>query len=506
MFPVELKSINIEDISLEIDVVNKIPEEIARDNCLIALKMEENKLFIAVDKVPNFTLVEELKFILGKDLKFFRTSREVIFKLINKYYCKQNLDHALKDIKLKEDVPELIANRRQDKYKFQRSPVIKAANYIIDKAIDERASDLHIEPFENSVTIRMRIDGIMREYIKIPKAVYPFLCTRIKIMAELDIAEKRIPQDGKIKYVKQNLNYDLRVSTLPTIYGEKVVLRILYRDENVKNMAALGFSKADEEKIKSMLSYAHGLILASGPTGSGKSTTLYSMLNNVNKYEKNIVSIEDPVEYTIEGVNQVSVNSKIGFNFAEGLRSILRQDPDVIMLGEIRDEETAHIAIRAAVTGHLVLSTLHTNDPIESVIRLQDMGVPEYFIEDALVGVISQRLVRKICTYCKSEYVPSPQEIKELNLSSNCYLYKGKGCPKCSHTGYRGRTVVYEIVSREDIRRQYGKNNKINFKDGIKKSNTISLRQKCVELIKSGITTYEELLRLNLFDCNIKVR
>ncbi|WP_279230813.1 ATPase, T2SS/T4P/T4SS family [Clostridium sp. AWRP] len=237
-----------------------------------------------------------------------------------------------------------------------------------------------------------------------------------------------------------------------------------------------------------------------GATGSGKSTTLYSLLNNVNRCEKNIVSIEDPVEYTLEGINQVNVNTKIGFNFAEGLRSILRQDPDVIMVGEIRDEETAHIAIRAAVTGHLVLSTLHTNNPLESVIRLQDMGVPEYFIEDALVGVICQRLVRKICTHCKSRYVPSLQEIKELNLSSNCYLYRGKGCSKCSHTGYKGRTVVYQIVSREDIKRQYIKNNKINFKDGIKESNTISLRQKCIELIKSGITTYEELLRLNLSD------
>lgn len=496
MFPVELKNINIEDISVETDVVKKIPEEIARDNCLIAFKAEKNELFIAISEAPNFTLIEELKFILRKELKFFKTSRKVILKLIDKYYCKQNLDYALKDIKLKEDTPELTVRSLQDKYKFQRSPVIKVANCIIDKAIDERASDLHIEPFENSTTIRMRIDGIMREYIKIPKSVYPLLCTRIKIMAELDIAEKRIPQDGKIKYVKQNLKYDLRVSTLPTIYGEKIVLRILYRDENIKDMTALGFSKESENKIKRMLCYDHGLLLAVGPTGSGKSTTLYSLINNVNKHEKNIVSIEDPVEYTVEGINQVNVNTKIGFNFAEGLRSILRQDPDVIMLGEIRDEETAHIAIRAAVTGHLVLSTLHTNNPLESVIRLQDMGVPEYFIEDALVGVISQRLVRKICIYCRSKYTPTPQEIKELNLPHNSYLYRGKGCSKCNHTGYRGRTVVYEIVSREDIIKQYSKNDRINFKNSIKKSNTFSLRQKCIKLIKSGITTYEELLRL----------
>jgi type IV pilus assembly protein PilB len=313
----------------------------------------------------------------------------------------------------------------------------------------------------------------------------------------MDIAEKRMPQDGKIKYVKQKLNYDLRVSTLPTIYGEKIVIRILYKDEGIKHLSNLGFLKEDENKIRKMVSKSHGLILAVGPTGSGKSTTLYSILNTIDKCKNNIVSIEDPVEYTIDNINQVNVNSKIGLDFAKGLRSILRQDPDVIMLGEIRDEETARIAIRAAVTGHLVISTLHTNDAFESIVRLKDMGIAEYFIEDALLGVISQRLVRKICPYCRSEYKPSFREIKELDLLSADVLYRGEGCTKCNYTGYKGRTVVYEIVHRDYIEKGCLKNNISNIREKARESNMVSLRQNCIGLIKSGITTYEEFLRIN---------
>ncbi|MFL0196875.1 GspE/PulE family protein [Clostridium sp. WILCCON 0269] len=497
MFSVELEDINIEDIVLDTEIVRKIPEEIARDNCLIPLKQVNGKLIVAVGKELNLTLIEELKFILGSQVLFFKANKKKILQLINTYYCKQNLHHALKDIKLNENISKLTLNSTSYRNKFQSSPVVKATNYIIDKAIDERASDLHIEPFQNNVTIRMRIDGIIGEYIKIPANIYPLICTRIKIMADMDIAEKRIPQDGKIKYVKQNLNYDLRVSTLPTIYGEKLVLRILYKDESIKHLNTLGFLKEDEKKVRAMISRSHGLILVVGPTGSGKTTTLYSILNTINKYEKNIVSIEDPVEYTVDNVNQVNVNSKIGLDFAQGLRSILRQDPDVIMLGEIRDEETAHIAIRAAVTGHLVISTLHTNDAIESIVRLKDMGVAQYFIEDALIGVISQRLVRKICPYCKVEYISSSREAKELNLSSNHVLYKGDGCAKCNCMGYKGRTVTYEIVNMHYIKKEYFKNNSSNIKDSIKKSNIVSLRQNCIQLVKSGVTTYEEFLRVS---------
>lgn len=498
MFPMDLKEINIEGISLKSDVVKKIPEEIARDNCLIALQQVNEQIIIATDKIPDITLVEELKFMLGIQLKFFKASRKKIYELINKYYCKQNLDHALKDIKLNKNISQLTVENISDRYKLQSSPVVKAANYIIDKAIDERASDLHIEPFQKNVTIRMRIDGIIHEYIKVPKNIYPLLCTRIKIMADMDIAEKRMPQDGKIKYIKENFNYDLRVSTLPTIYGEKIVLRILYRDNKIKDLGILGFLKKDEEKIKSMLNSDHGLILITGPTGSGKTTTVYSMINNINCREKNIVSIEDPVEYILDNVNQVNVNWKIGLDFARGLRSTLRQDPDVIMLGEIRDEETAHMAVRAAVTGHLVISTLHTNNSVESVIRLKDMGIPEYFIQDALVGVISQRLVRKICPYCKTEYQASPEEIIKLNLSAQQFLYKGKGCIKCNYKAYRGRTVIYEISYRDNDVRNFSESSKLSLENSIKESSGISMKENCIQLVKAGVTTYEEFLRVCL--------
>lgn len=496
MFSTKLQEINMEEISLKPDIVKKIPEEIARNNCLIAVKQAHGRIIIATDKTPSVALVEDLKFLLGIQLKFVKTSREKIYELINKYYCRENLDHALEDIKLNENILQMTAENISDMNKLQSSPVVKAANYIIDKAIDERASDLHIEPFQQNVTIRMRIDGIIHEYMKIPKNIYPLLCTRIKIMARMDIAEKRLPQDGKIKYVKRNSNYDIRASTLPTIYGEKIVLRILYKDNRIKDLNMLGFLKKDEEKIKKMLKKSVGLILITGPTGSGKTTTLYSMISNINAAEKNIVSIEDPVEYTLENVNQVNVNVKIGLDFVRGLRSILRQDPDVIMLGEIRDEETAHIAVRAAVTGHLVISTLHTNNSLESIVRLKDMGLPEYLIQDALIGVISQRLVRKICPYCRTRYRASPEETVKLNLNSTQFLYRGRGCTKCNYKGYRGRTVIYEIAYGEHSNKDIYMDSKSSLEDSIKKSNEIFMEENCIQLVKSGITTYEEFLRV----------
>lgn len=494
-----LREIDLEAVSLDIGTVKKIPEEMARDKSLIAFREDDNKLFVAIDQAPSLLLMEELKFISGKNISFFKAGRKKIFELINTYYCRDNLNYAIKNIKSNEITSSLNSDFTPDKDTFQSSPVIKATNYVIDKAIDERASDLHIEPFESKVTIRFRVDGIIREFINIPKDIYPFICTRIKIMGDMNIAEKRMPQDGKIKYTKENCSYDLRVSTLPTIHGEKIVLRILYKDKRIRSLKMLGFSSEDSLEITNMLKYQQGIIIITGPTGSGKSTTLYSMLNNLNKKEKNIISIEDPVEYTLEQVNQVNVNNKTGFTFAKGLRSILRQDPDVIMLGEIRDEETAHIAVRAAITGHLVMSTLHTKDAVEAILRLEDMGVPEYFIEDALLSVISQRLVRKICPNCKVEYIPSSIEVNLINLLSEDKLYKGKGCSKCNNTGYRGRTVIYEIVNLSKIKKDYTKNGSFidKIKDYRSKENLISTRRKCIELIKRGITTYDEFLRIS---------
>lgn len=496
----ELKTIDLETLIIDISVVKAIAEEIAVANCIIAFEEYDNKLCVAISKSLNLAIEEELKFIIGKEIEFFYSPKENIISAINNYYCKHSVDKAIRTIE-KEKI--FYTNQEKNQFleeeKLQEFPVVKLTNSIINSAICRNASDIHLEPFQNHSLIRFRIDGIIIEFKSIPKKIYILICSRLKIMAAMNIAEKRIPQDGKIKYHYENKNYDLRTSTIPTIYGEKIAIRILYNSERIKALDLLGFYEKDVESIKSMVLNPNGIVLVTGPTGSGKTTTLYSMINSLNKREKNITSIEDPVEYTLENVNQVNVNNKIGFNFSEGLRSILRQDPDVIMVGEIRDEETAEIAMRSAVTGHLVISTLHTNDAAEAIIRLKDMGIPSYFINDALVGIIAQRLVRKICCNCKEEYLPSESERKDLNLEFSGKLYKGKGCSKCSNTGYKGRTVVYEIIDMKKTKKDISK--VIESAEELRKYNLkkdiSSMRDNCKKLVKSGITTYEEFIRIN---------
>jgi type IV pilus assembly protein PilB len=314
----------------------------------------------------------------------------------------------------------------------------------------------------------------------------------------MDISEKRLPQDGKIDFEMDNVRYDLRVSSLPTINGEKFVIRILYKREHMLTLENLGFLHRDRELLKNSLDGGSGLILFSGPTGSGKTTTLYSLLNQMDKKDKNIITIEDPVEYVLPGISQVNVNAKAGLTFATGLRSVLRQDPDAILIGEIRDEETAQIAIRAAITGHLVLSTVHTNDAATTILRLIDMGIPRYLVADALSICVSQRLVRKICENCKTEYSPSPKEISTLGLEHSAKLYRGEGCILCNNSGYSGRTVVYEIISFDDRLRRLVVNckNVEEIKRYNEEKGVVSLRNCCKKLTMDGTTTYQEYLRL----------
>lgn len=453
---------------------------------------------MAISKNLDLLIKEELKFISGKEIKLFYSPKDSIVNAINTYYCKNSVENAIRTIESENDLYIKEDNEQFKEEKLQEYPVVKLTNSIINSAIYNTASDIHLEPFQNYSLVRFRIDGIITEFKSIPKKIHSLICARIKIMASVNIAEKRIPQDGKIKYTYKNKNYDLRVSTLPTIYGEKVVIRILYKSEKMKFLNSLGFHEKDVKQIKSMIFSPNGILLVTGPTGSGKTTTLYSMINMLNRKEKNITSIEDPVEYTLENVNQVNVNSKIGFSFAEGLRSILRQDPDVIMVGEIRDEETAEIAMRAAVTGHLVMSTLHTNDAAEAIIRLKDMGVPSYFINHALVGIIAQRLVRKICPNCKEEYYPKESERQHLKLNLGDKIYRGKGCSKCDNTGYKGRTVVYEIINIKESKKHDIKITEI-IQDSphynLKKSIS-SITDNCISLVKNGITTYEEFIKI----------
>jgi len=384
---------------------------------------------------------------------------------------------------------------------IDNAPAVKFANIVFSEALQKKASDIHFEPFELVVLIRFRVDGTMQEYRRISKASYHSICTRIKIMANMNIAEKRIPQDGKSIFQNSNKSYDFRVSALPTIYGEKLVIRILYKSELTGSQGDLDTIIDGDKNLNVLLNNTSGMVLITGPTGSGKSTTLYSMLKRLNNSEKNIITIEDPIEYEMFGINQVSLNLRAGLTFGSGLRCILRQDPDVIMIGEIRDEETAQIAVRAAITGHLVFSTLHTRDAPSSVNRLADMGVKNYLVGDALIAVIAQRLVRVICPHCKKGYKASVQQRNKLNLRVET-LFKGNGCEKCSFTGYMGRRIVYEMMYLTPEHRRI-----IERKGSIEElrqcsinNGMVILKDYCAKLVKEGVTTYDEFSKISYID------
>jgi len=399
-----------------------------------------------------------------------------------------------------EGIVESYDNHISNLY-IENAPAVKFANIVLVQGISKNASDIHFEPFETVVLIRFRIDGTMQEYKRISKASYYSVCTRIKIMANMNIAEKRIPQDGKSTFENNNRSYDFRVSSLPTAYGEKLVIRILYKSELNGNTEGLDELLEGDLQLNSILKSTTGMILITGPTGSGKSTTLYSLLKRLNNSEKNIVTIEDPIEYEMFGINQVSLNLKAGLTFSSGLRCILRQDPDVIMIGEIRDEETAQIAVRAAITGHLVFSTLHTKDAPSSVNRLSDMRVENYLVADALVAVMAQRLVRVICPYCKISYKASFEEKLKLNLEKD-ELFRGDGCDKCNFTGYMGRKIVYEMMylTTEHRRIIERKGSLEELRECSIKNGMIILKDYCAKLVSEGITTYDEFEKITYID------
>ena len=379
----------------------------------------------------------------------------------------------------------------------QEAPIINLVNLLITRAVERRASDIHIEPFEDGLHIRYRIDGILHQTESPPKNLHPAIVSRIKIMAKLNIAERRLPQDGRIKLKVLGKDIDIRVSSVPMLYGEGVVMRLL-DPTGIIGLEVLGFEVKNRERFEDLIKKPYGMFLVTGPTGSGKTTTLYAALSMMNTREKKVITIEDPIEYYLEGVNQIQVKPKIGLTFADGLRSIVRQDPDIIMVGEIRDVETADIAIHAALTGHLVFSTLHTNDAAGAVTRLKDMGVEGYLISSSLLGVLAQRLVRVICNKCKITYAPDKELADELGVKMNFQTYKGKGCEICDHTGYKGRTGIFELLLvNDEIRRLI-----------VEKKGSDVIAQKAIELgmktlrddgwekVKEGITTVDEVIRV----------
>ena len=377
---------------------------------------------------------------------------------------------------------------------------VRLVDSVIKEAVPYRASDIHIEPFEKTVKVRYRIDGDLQERAEFPINSYAAICARIKIMANMNIAERRVPQDGRINLIVGGKEYDFRVSSLPTVFGEKFVIRVLDKTSFRFTREDLGFTEAENELLDTMLSRPHGIILLTGPTGCGKSTTLYSFLKEVNKSEVNIVTVEDPVEYIMPGVNQTQVNTKANMTFSVALRSILRQDPDIIMIGEMRDEETADIAVRAAITGHLVFSTLHTNDAPGAILRLENMGVPDYLVSDALVGVIAQRLVKNLCPACKKRGKTNAKEMQILDIDEPISIFRPQGCQFCNGTGYKGRIAVHEMMyMNENMRNIVSREKNLEvLREAAKENGMTTLWTSCKALVEKGVTSIQELMTLNI--------
>jgi type IV pilus assembly protein PilB len=495
----DYKYIDLEKVKFTPEVLNLVPKDVAVRYCLMPFSFNEVELCVAMKDPDNVEAIGCLKIICKKQVIPYSSNVHSIYSMIEKHYKGSNIDKAVKDLlKRYNDSPVNDSNSLKRERESENAPAAQITEHLINKAILKKSSDIHIEPYSEIVIIRFRIDGVLFKEIDIPLDTYSAVSTRLKIMCGMDISEKRCPQDGKIEYRFGDREYDLRISSLPTIYGEKFVIRILYKSSMCCNLEGINFRENEYLLLKKMIRANYGMILVTGPTGSGKSTTLYSMLNELNNSERNITTIEDPVEYRMDGINQVNVNLKAKITFAAGLRSILRQDPDVIMIGEIRDEETASIAVRAAITGHLVISTLHTNDAVGAIPRLLEMGVERYLLSDCLIGVIAQRLVRKICLNCLEEYSPSELEMKVIKVDGDRKLYRGRGCEKCNNSGYSERCAVCEVLQINSIQRELilsdASTEKIrNYSSKIMRT----LKEDCRELVLKGITTYEEFLKLN---------
>jgi type IV pilus assembly protein PilB len=508
-----------------------IPKDVALKRVCIAVGLEKNLLTVAMSDPLLFSLVQDLEFQTGYRIKQVVATRGDIVDAINTAYPDKALAirtaHSGGDLAVttpatpsrgrgsaSTDAPaETALARRPEEEVFEpvaglkerseAAPIIDLVDLVVKSAIKSRASDIHVEPMEKGVLIRHRLDGLLKEVMDLPKWVHEGLIARLKIMAGMDIAEKRLPQDGRLRSTAEDgTDVDFRVSTLRTLFGEKVVMRVLDHRKGVPALEEIGLSAMALEELRGFLRHQHGMILVVGPTGSGKTTTLSSSLREVQSEKTNIITIEDPIEYQIPGVNQTQINDKIKLTFASALRSILRQDPDVILLGEIRDGETAKIAMQAAQTGHLVLSTLHTDDAPSVVTRLADIGAEPFVIASALVGVVAQRLVRRLCVHCRRQYTPPPDVLRSLNINdadaAAIPFYKAVGCDQCNHTGYRGRIGIYEVMRITDKLRRLvaARTTEDQIRDAAVSGGMITLGEDGLSKVKSGVTTPEELLRV----------
>jgi len=495
--------VNLSELELEKEVVNILSPEQARAYGVIPIKLtDDGTIFLAASNPLNYQISEELNFILGKNVKLAVATEKQIEIALEKYYPSKSLNDILSDLEVDVSDNADTENDVTDISEMaSHAPIIRFVDVILYQAIVDKASDIHFEPFENSFRIRYRVDGVLYEMAPPPLNLAIPVISRLKIISGLNIAERRMPQDGRIQIKIKGKNIDLRVSTIPTQYGESVVLRIL--DKSVVNLdlEALGINNSILEQIRKLIHLPNGIFIVTGPTGSGKTTTLYSCLKEINKITEKILTAEDPVEYDLEGVIQLPINASIDMTFARALRAFLRQDPDIIMIGEIRDIETAQMAVQASLTGHFVFSTLHTKEAVDAITRLIDMGVEPYLVTSALVGIIAQRLVRKICTSCKTEYIPKEDEIQSLGLRKEDLegklFHYGKGCTYCNNTGYKGRKAIVELIritpSICELINQCSPSNILR-KKAIEEG-MVTIRNDGIMSILNGETTVEEILK-----------
>ncbi|MBR0308995.1 MAG: type II/IV secretion system protein [Mogibacterium sp.] len=506
-----IEFIDLGKINIPTELAQVVPANIAKQYQVVPVRIIRDELYLAMADPLNFYALEEVRKTVHRRIVPMIAMSAAVDRSIQILYGNEGAAKAIEEMKreaaLSGDDEEAtrdaaLSSNILGEDTANQAPAIRLVNSIIERAVTERASDIHMEPREEEFSVRMRIDGLLRDILTVPRELQSAVISRIKVMANLDITERRIPQDGRFNVKVHGKDIDLRVSTLPTVYGEKIVARLLDKTAGNLDHSAIGLIGSDIEKYDKLIKIKNGVILIVGPTGSGKSTTMYAMINDLNKREVNLITLEDPVEYNVDGINQVQINEKTGMTFAKGLRAILRQDPDIIGVGEIRDGETAEIAMRSAITGHVVISTVHTSDAIGTVERLIDMGVEPYLVASALKGVFSQRLVRKICPDCREAYHPTEEEQSELGFDYDPErtFYHGKGCPKCFDTGYRGRTGVFEILPLTiKVRRMIAAGaGREAIEDALTDpaSGFTSLKDNAIALVEQGVTTSEEVQRV----------
>lgn len=491
--------VDLDNIEINTEAVQLVPEALARKHTVIAINVQGKRLTVATNDPVNFIVLEDIKVSTGMDTIPVLATTSAINKAIGRYYSMQNVDSVIDSVNaMGGDLGDMSQEESDSKDRVESAPIVKLATTIIENAYRADATDIHIEPFKTYTRIRIRVNGDLVELMNISSAVHSALTTRLKLISGMNIAEKRIPQDGRFTQVVDGTTLDVRVSSLPTVHGEKIVIRILSTGQiALRKITDLGMSDYNYQLFEHMLRVPHGVILVTGPTGSGKTTTLYAALGELAKPNVNVITVEDPVEKAIDGINQCQVNTKAGMTFAAALRSILRQDPDIVMVGEIRDAETADIGIRAAITGHLVLSTLHTNDAASTVVRLVDMGVAAYMVATSLIGVIAQRLIKVLCPECKTPRLSTEEENELMGIPHSIQIYEPCGCQACNNTGYRGRTAIHEIIhcnSKVSTIIAAG-GTKEEIETAAKENGTKLLRDNASELVQAGQTSIDELIR-----------